>query len=145
MVLFVILKCNSNSSFLTNPYFHTFNWPLRVLIVKKENPDQCPHSKLFSGFRACLILFDKYLSLNYQWYNQCNFISAQSHAWDEVINNYKPIQIFIFQVLFSILNIKSTVISFYICTWVVQLLLLNSSFLERIERGFHYTNLQSDK
>ena len=35
-VLFVILKCNSNSSFLINPYFHTFNCHLQVLIKQKE-------------------------------------------------------------------------------------------------------------
>ena len=33
---FVNLKCNSNSSFLKNPYFHTFNWHLQVLLCKKK-------------------------------------------------------------------------------------------------------------
>ena len=45
MVLFVILKCYSN--------FPTFNWHLQVLIMQKEIQYQCPHSKLFPGFRAC--------------------------------------------------------------------------------------------
>ena len=37
MVLFVILKCNSNLSSLMNPYFATFNWHLQVLIMQKRN------------------------------------------------------------------------------------------------------------
>ena len=55
MVILVILKCNSNLFFFINQYFHLFNWHLRVLIVQKEIPDMRPHSKLFSGFRACLV------------------------------------------------------------------------------------------
>ena len=47
MVLFVILKCNSNLSILINQHFHTFNWPHQVLIVQKEIQYQFPHSKLF--------------------------------------------------------------------------------------------------
>ena len=36
LVLFVILKCNS-LSFLINQYFHTFNWHLQVLIMKRNS------------------------------------------------------------------------------------------------------------
>ena len=36
-------------SILMNPYFHTFNWHLQVLIKQKEIQHQCPHSKLFPG------------------------------------------------------------------------------------------------
>ena len=35
-VLFIILKCNLNSSFLINPCFHTFNRHLQVLIMNKK-------------------------------------------------------------------------------------------------------------
>ena len=49
MVLLVILKCNSNLSFLINPHFHALNWHLQVLIVQKEIQYQCPHSKLFAN------------------------------------------------------------------------------------------------
>ena len=53
IVLFVILKCNSNLSILINRYFQNFNWHLHVLINQKEIQYQCLHSKLFPGFRDC--------------------------------------------------------------------------------------------
>ena len=55
-VVSVILKCNSNLSFFLNPYFRTFNLKHpEVLILQKDIQDQCPHSKLFPGFRACYL------------------------------------------------------------------------------------------
>ena len=33
MVIFVILKCKSNLSLLINPYFHSFDWLLQVLVM----------------------------------------------------------------------------------------------------------------
>ena len=50
MVSFVILN---RFVLLINPYFHTFNRHLQVLTKHKEIQYQCPHSKPFSGFRAC--------------------------------------------------------------------------------------------
>ena len=49
----IILKCNSDLSFLKNPYYSAFNWHLQVLVMQKEIQYQCPYSKLFHGFRDC--------------------------------------------------------------------------------------------
>ena len=40
MVSFVILKCNSKLPILINPYVHTFNWHLQVLIKQKDIQNQ---------------------------------------------------------------------------------------------------------
>ena len=47
IVLFFILKCNSNLYFFIHPYSHTFNWHLQVKIMQKEIQDRCLYSKLF--------------------------------------------------------------------------------------------------
>ena len=59
MVLFVILRCNANLSFLINLYFHSFIWHLQVLIMQKGIQYQCPHSKVLPGFRVCLVIRKK--------------------------------------------------------------------------------------
>ena len=53
-VFFVILKCNS-LSFLINPYFHTFSWPLQVLTFKKKFSISVLILSFFPGFRACFL------------------------------------------------------------------------------------------
>ena len=37
IVLCLVLKCNSNMSFIINPCFPNFNWHLKLLIMQKKS------------------------------------------------------------------------------------------------------------
>ena len=71
MVLFVILRCNSNCFYLSiNPYFLTFNWHLKVSLMQKDIQDKkvLTQSMLFpdSGlvfFFICMNIFILFLKL----------------------------------------------------------------------------------
>ena len=61
MVLFVILKCNSNLFVFKKSIVP--HCQLRVLIKQKEIQDQCSHWKLFPGFRVCFFfIFKKFFT-----------------------------------------------------------------------------------
>ena len=58
-VLFVILKCNSNLSFLLNPYFHTPSiGTFRIQLFKEKfrTRKYCPIRSCFPGFLACFLI-----------------------------------------------------------------------------------------